>query len=73
MDFYFFKIFKLFELMKFIFSTLILFFFFHVLQSPGKKNLFELVENTGIDFNNKVIDGKLKTVFISVIIIMAAA
>ncbi len=48
--------------MKFIFSILIFFLLF-LSCSTGKKNLFELMGNTGIDFNNKVIDGQIENSF----------
>ncbi len=39
-------------------------FFFPAIRRRKKNPLFELVENTGVDFNNRVTDGKLENSFL---------
>src|SRR5215472_14452378 len=52
--------------MKFSQGVLFLFLFFFVFSCKSNKNqqLFTLVENTGIDFNNKVVDGSIENSFL---------
>jgi hypothetical protein len=48
---------------RFIFSLCSLFFIISCKQKNDATSLFELAENTGIDFNNKVVDGQLENSF----------
>ena len=49
--------------MKYALRIFPLFFFFLSCKSSNDKPLFQLVDNTGIDFNNKVVDGQLENSF----------
>ncbi len=51
--------------LKFLFLLFFsLFLFSACRQKSDKKTLFELVENSGVEFNNKVTDGKLENSFL---------
>ncbi len=62
MDFYFSKSQYYLNSMKFTFPIAILVLLF-LSCNTGKKNLFELTADTGIDFNNKVVDGQIENSF----------
>jgi len=49
--------------MKYFFRLVPIFFFFLSCKSPKVVPMFELVDSTGINFNNKVVDGELENSF----------
>jgi hypothetical protein len=49
---------------QFFLLTAYVFFSVSCFKKPDQKPLFELVEHAGIDFNNKVTDGKLENSFL---------
>ncbi|MBC7617313.1 MAG: VCBS repeat-containing protein, partial [Pedobacter sp.] len=50
--------------MKYFFPILIILFFLSSCSKKKEIPLFELEENTGIQFNNKIIDGPLENSFL---------